>query len=48
MLQWCREQGCPWNAYTCANAAQNVHLNVLQWYWEKGALGTKKRVLMLL
>lgn len=30
-LQWARENGCPWNADTCAEAARGGHLVVLQW-----------------
>ncbi|KAK3278740.1 hypothetical protein CYMTET_13335 [Cymbomonas tetramitiformis] len=31
VLQWAREQGCPWNAQTCCDAARGGHLEVLQW-----------------
>ena len=31
MLQWARANGCPWDQYTCACAAQGGHLEVLQW-----------------
>ena len=32
-LQWLRDQDppCPWDAWTCAAAAENGHLKVLQW-----------------
>ena len=31
VLQWARQNGCPWDADTCAGAAQFGHLEVLQW-----------------
>ena len=31
VLQWARENGCPWNKQTCHNAAKCGHLEVLQW-----------------
>jgi hypothetical protein len=31
VLQWARANGCPWNAHTCAFAAQNGHLEMLHW-----------------
>ena len=31
MLQWARANGCPWNVWTCAGAAERGHLEVLQW-----------------
>ena len=31
MLQWLRENGCPWDESTCAAAAEGGHFNVLQW-----------------
>ena len=30
-LQWSRDNGCPWDWHTCANAARYGHLEVLQW-----------------
>ena len=30
LLQWARSEGCAWNANTCAFAAENGHLHVLQ------------------
>ncbi|KAL6057546.1 Ankyrin repeat-containing domain [Balamuthia mandrillaris] len=36
VLQWAREQGCPWDKHTCAQAARNGHLEVLKWAVEKG------------
>ena len=30
MLQWVLENGCPWNEYTCAMAAQGGHRETLQ------------------
>ena len=36
MLQWAREQGCPWDGATCANAAAGGHLEVLRWAREHG------------
>ena len=37
MLQWARENGCPWNEDTCAGAAAGGHLEVLKWARENGA-----------
>ena len=31
MLQWARENGCPWDETTCAMAASGGHLYILQW-----------------
>ena len=31
LLKWAIENGCQWNAMTCARAAENGHLEVLQW-----------------
>jgi hypothetical protein len=31
MLQWARENGCPWNVLTCYYAAYKGHLEVLKW-----------------
>ena len=36
ILQYARENGCPWNKETCANAARYDHLNILQWAREHG------------
>jgi hypothetical protein len=31
VLKWARENGCPWDERTCANAAEGGHLEVLKW-----------------
>ena len=31
-----RENGCPWDEYTCSNAAFNGHLDILKWARENG------------
>jgi len=31
VLRWAREQGCPWDEWTCARAAEGGHLEVLKW-----------------
>ena len=36
MLQWARENGCPWDESTCYQAAQWGHLEVLQWAHQNG------------
>jgi len=36
VLQWAREQDCPWDADTCSDAARGGHLEVLKWAWEHG------------
>ena len=36
MLKWARENGCPWDTMTCADAAQYGHLDVLKWAIENG------------
>eukprot|EP00588_Corethron_pennatum_P020942 CAMPEP_0194327760 /NCGR_PEP_ID=MMETSP0171-20130528/42339_1 /TAXON_ID=218684 /ORGANISM="Corethron pennatum, Strain L29A3" /LENGTH=155 /DNA_ID=CAMNT_0039087813 /DNA_START=178 /DNA_END=645 /DNA_ORIENTATION=+ len=36
VLEWLREQGCPWDEDTCWGAAQYGHLEILQWAREKG------------
>ena len=39
VLQWAREQGCPWDSNTCTCAAMHGHLEVLQWVREHDATG---------
>jgi hypothetical protein len=36
VLQWARANGCPWEAATCAHAAEGGHLEVLRWARENG------------
>ncbi|CAB9499976.1 ankyrin repeat protein [Seminavis robusta] len=36
VMQWARQQGFPWNERTCAYAAKNGHLEMLQWLREHG------------
>jgi hypothetical protein len=36
ILQWARENGCPWNEVTCCYAAAHGHLEFLQWARENG------------
>ena len=36
MLQWARENGCPWDERTCRAAAKGGHLEVLKWAYENG------------
>src|SRR6202166_70152 len=36
ILKWARENGCPWDALTCAYAAHNGHFEILKWVREKG------------
>ena len=36
VLQWARARGCPWNEYTCGNAAESGNLAVLQWARAQG------------
>jgi hypothetical protein len=36
VLQWLRENGCPWDEYTCHHAAEGGHLEVLQWLRANG------------
>ena len=36
MLQWARQNGCPWDEDTCAQAAEGGHLEVLQWARQNG------------
>jgi uncharacterized protein YabN with tetrapyrrole methylase and pyrophosphatase domain len=31
-----RENGCPWDKWTCAEAAKGGHLEVLKWMRENG------------
>ena len=31
VLQWARQNGCPWDEYTCVYAAMGGHLEVLKW-----------------
>ncbi len=36
MRAWARENGCPWDELTCANAASKGHLEILKWARENG------------
>mmetsp|Transcript_10942 Transcript_10942/g.27521 ORF Transcript_10942/g.27521 Transcript_10942/m.27521 type:complete len:195 (-) Transcript_10942:501-1085(-) len=36
VLQWAREQGCPWDDATCLEAARSGNLSVLQWARTQG------------
>ena len=36
VIQWLKENGCPWNESSCANAAYGGHLPVLQWLRDNG------------
>jgi hypothetical protein len=36
VLQWARQQGCPWDAWTCSDAAKGGQLEVLQWARQQG------------
>ena len=36
MLKWARENDCPWDAWTCASAAEFGHFEVLKWARENG------------
>ncbi|KAL6051432.1 Ankyrin repeat domain-containing protein [Balamuthia mandrillaris] len=36
MLQWAKENGCPWDKLTCTWAAKEGHLKVLKWARENG------------
>ena len=36
VLQWARENGCPWDSDTCDKAAGKGHLEVLKWARQNG------------
>ena len=36
VLQWARQQGCPWDEGACSSAAGGGHLAVLQWARQHG------------
>jgi hypothetical protein len=36
VLKWARENDCPWNEWTCENAAKGGHLEILKWARENG------------
>jgi hypothetical protein len=36
MVQWLRDNGCPWDTNTCLAAARHGHLEVLQWARSNG------------
>ena len=36
ILMWLRAHGCPWDNRTCAEAAEEGHLEVLQWALRNG------------
>jgi hypothetical protein len=37
VLQWARENDCPWDKWTCANAVWKGHIELLRWARENGA-----------
>lgn len=41
VLQWCRQNGCPWGGGTCANSAEGGHLDVLKWARSEGCPWTE-------
>ena len=41
MLQWARENDCPWDEETCYAAAESGHLELLRWARENGAPWTE-------
>ena len=40
-LQWLRDHGCDWDAWTCSSAAHGGHLAVLQWARANGCFWNK-------
>ena len=36
LLKWMRREGCPWNNWVCAHAAQMGHLKILKWLRREG------------
>ncbi len=36
MLKWLYENGCPWDEWRCAYAAEGGHLEMLKWLHENG------------
>ena len=36
VLQWARQNGCPWDEETCEAAATGGHLEVLRWARQNG------------
>ena len=36
VLKWAYEHGCPWDRWTCAEAAHGGHLEILKWARSKG------------
>ena len=49
VLQWARQNDCPWDEGTCSYAAKGGHLEVLQWArqndcpWDEGTCWTAAR-----
>jgi hypothetical protein len=44
VLQWARDNGCPWTEWTCAYAAKGGHLEVLKWGAPTAVPGTSRHV----
>jgi hypothetical protein len=36
VLRWARQNGCPWDEWTCTRAAEGGFLEMLQWAHENG------------
>ena len=46
VLKWLREQGCPWDTYTCSMAALGGHLEVLNGLERTVVIGMRILVLV--
>jgi hypothetical protein len=50
VLQWARQNGCPWDKRTCASAEEGDHLEVLKWARANGCpwtKGTRRRAVQM-
>lgn len=41
IIQWARQNDCPWNKDTCEDAVFNGHLHILQWARQNGCRWNK-------
>ena len=47
LLEWAKDNGCPWNESVCHAAAKHGHLEVLQWAHEHGCIDMRICILCI-
>jgi hypothetical protein len=47
-IRWAREEGCPWGADTCSEAADARHFEILKWAHAQGCPWNKNVLVSIL